>query len=270
MKKLALLPFVLLLILSCTATSPQPNWADLSSTHVFAGEPQGQAIQVLKNQRWSLGYDEEKKNPAWSAYALGPIAHKKHKRVSRFSVDRRTQSRVKHGDYTNTGYSRGHMAPSYGIYSRLGKDAQKETYLCSNICPQKQKHNGGIWLKLEATVAGDGKGEGGWAEKYGKVFVICGPIYDLDSTATLPAGIAIPDAFYKILVRIEDETIQALAFLIPHAPDQTGGKWGELATYLTSVDDVEAKTSLDFMSDLPDALEAEVERRTAAGIWASD
>ena len=71
---------------------------------------------IITNTGFTIGYSESYKNPLWVSYRLFPVANPvSPKRPSKFKVDKRTQSKVKHDDYTHTGYDRGHMAPNYAI-----------------------------------------------------------------------------------------------------------------------------------------------------------
>lgn len=130
---------------------------DYNEVSIFGGEPksiQAGDVKVLNNIGYTVGYSENRRNPLWSAYQCFRVANpEKHKRPSRFKIDPRTESKVTHDDYTNTGYSRGHMSPNYAIDTRYGRDAQLETFLMSNICPQRQSLNGGRWQQLEAKIA---------------------------------------------------------------------------------------------------------------------
>jgi endonuclease G len=251
---------------SRTATNlPQsPSGLVGEDSAAFAGLPAGGHLTVLRNEAFVVGYDEARKDPAWVAYRLaGPATFTGYTRLSRFTVDERTATRVRSGDYTNTGYTRGHMAPSYGIYSRYGPDAQRETYAMSNICPQLAELNSGRWQQLEVLVAGRGPSDSSWAEEYGEVWVIAGPIFDADRTF-LPAGVEIPDAFYKIVLDVDERSgrPRALAFIMPKSAAAE-----ELAAYLVSVDEVESRTGLDFFWQLDDELETELERAPAERLW---
>jgi len=62
-------------------------------------------------------------------------------------------------DYSKTGYDRGHLAPN-AIFD-YDRKTQKETFLMSNIAPQKPKLNRKLWNKIEKFVRLQ-------ARKYGK------------------------------------------------------------------------------------------------------
>ena len=95
--------------------------ADLDD-FVYGGAPKtSRPLTSLINKAYVVGYDEARKAPAWVAYELaGETAFKGHKRVSRFSVDERTTARVKHDDYTKSGFSRGRRLPGRERCRRSG------------------------------------------------------------------------------------------------------------------------------------------------------
>lgn len=86
-------------------------------------------------------------------------------------MDKRTAARVEPDDYTRSGYDRGHMAPNYGIATRFGRQAQEETFLMSNISPQKHGLNAGVWKTLEQRIATNYPG------RFGEVWVLAGPVF---------------------------------------------------------------------------------------------
>lgn len=102
---------------------------------------------LLERRGYRVAYDEKRLNPAWVAYCyeFRPGLHTGHTRIARFSADDGTRAGITHDHYTGSDYSRGHMAPSFGIFTYFGKDAQRETYLMSNVVPQKQAMNAGPW-----------------------------------------------------------------------------------------------------------------------------
>jgi len=228
--------------------------------YAYAGLPRSALpIKVLKNQGFVVGYSDTRKNPLWVAYRILKIeSPTTHKRPSRFKVDNRTAARVSHNDYTRSGYDRGHMAPNYAIATRYGGDAQLETFLMSNICPQKPSLNRHVWKGLEMLVAKD------YANRLEEVWIICGPIFD-EQIERLASGVEIPDAFYKIIVDEKDGKVRVLAFVMPQGVSSS--ERDQLAKFLRSVDDVEQQTGLDFLHELPDDVEDRVEAEKARGGW---
>lgn len=204
----------------------------------------------LTNRTYTVAFDTNTMNPAWVAYKLeyggGGVAPP---RPYRFKTDHRLPSPVKHDDYTNTGYDRGHMAPSYAIAVRYGKAAQIETFLMSNVIPQTSGMNRGPWRLLEEEVAKD------WV-KEGPIWVVTGPLYG-NQTNTLPTGVRIPEASWKVFIQRPgtNRVPRTLAFIVPQRVLQSD----PYTNFVTSVDEVERKTGIDFFSGLTDELECIVE-----------
>jgi len=220
--------------------------------------PVSRVDEVLPNTGFTVGYSDGRKDPLWVCYEVCTVANPvAHDRPSRFSVDLRTVALVSHDSYTNTGYDRGHMAPNATIDYCYGREAQLETFLMSNVCPQTPKLNRGIWATLEGY-------EREWANEYGELWVITGPVFDTD-IQKLPSGVEIPDAFYKIILREGNGSPSVLAFVIPQ--DVQSGS--NLAGYLTSVDSVELGTGFDFLSALPDSVETVIEAKVAGVLWST-
>lgn len=246
------------------------SWKAYEGPFLFAGAPRStRKLNVLKNTAFALGYDDDRRNPAWVAYRISGKQRQDlsaYRRPSRFKVDRRTGTQVEHADFTHSGFDRGHMAPSYAIFSRFGKGAQEETFLLSNICPQTPRLNRGLWKDLELVTSVSNLG---WAVTCETIWIITGPIFAPDA-ATLPSGVAIPSAFYKIILDIDGDPPRprAMAFVIPNT-DVQGVLEHPIGHYLKSIDHVEAMTRLDLYSDLPDEIEAALEEAPAQEVWHS-
>ncbi|MGD9874583.1 MAG: DNA/RNA non-specific endonuclease [Kiritimatiellia bacterium] len=227
----------------------------------YAGAPAAASnrfgkITLLKNRGYAVGYDEGRRNPAWVAYRLFNVRKPPQtSRQDRFNTDKRTIAKVSDNDYSNSGYSRGHMAPSYALAICYGKKAQREAYLMSNMTPQKVPFNGGPWQELEDQELNN------YTRNFGEIWVITGPVYD-QQVEKIPGGSEIPDAFFKIIVDEKDNAIRAIAFLMPHEALSQ-----ELKYYITSIDRIEQLTGLDFLPGLPDHIETVLEARTAPAPW---
>ena len=234
----------------------------LRADYAYAGFPaQGfklfGRLEVLENRGYVAGYSESLRNPLWVCYRIFDVPElHSGKRPSRFSVDKRTRAKVAHDDYTRSGFDRGHMAPNYGIATRYGREAQKETFLMSNIIPQTPRVNQHIWKDLEMRVA----------QTYGRCFrevwVITGPVFDEDPER-LDSGVAIPSSYYKIIVDESGGRLRVLAFLVPrNCPPYT-----RIKSCLVSIDKLEQYTNLDFFPELPDDIEDELEAKPAGRLW---
>jgi len=231
-------------------------------THVYGGSPRVDGfvhgVRVLKNAGYVTGYCEALESPAWVAYRMIDVARlaAPAPRPEAFETDLRTAARVASSAYTNSGYDRGHLAPNYGIATRYGGAAQRETFLMSNITPQRHALNAGVWKGMEMKIATSYPG------RFGEVWVLAGPVFGA-RFARLPNGTAIPEAFFMIVIDESDGRIRTEAFLFPQ---ETPGGAG-LDRFLVSIDEIERRTGLDFLPELEDAAESAVESKRAQGVW---
>ncbi len=225
--------------------------------YTFSGIPvSSRPLKILQNEGYLVGYDEVMRNPAWVAYRLESHAGAKTaERPNGFVADTRTEARVKHDDYTHSGYDRGHLAPNYGIGMTYGEAAQMETFLMSNIVPQSPDLNRGPWKELEQLIANE------YLKHNRELWVITGPIYEEPYTR-LKSGVVVPTAFFKILADEVDGGMRSLALIMRQSLSHEG-----LSNYLVSVDEIESITGLDFFSPMDDAVEAVLESARASRMW---
>jgi len=222
-------------------------------------------VKILINHGYAVGYSEELRNPLWVCYKAtrfeGEVKPVTHERSNFFAADMRTDAKV-HGQTFRGGYQRGHMAPDNAISSIYGTLAQQETYLMSNICPQKKNLNaiGNAWQKLEHYILK-------LAKEREHIFVFCGPIFseeDRDDpvNAKITRGgpkrkIAIPEAFYMILVDVKEEyklslegdlflpKVSVISYIFPQETPR-GADFKDREKYGASIDEVEKRTGFDF------------------------
>ena len=214
---------------------------------------------VLRNQGFMLEYSETLKNPIWVTYKVTEQKYKSGKRPSNFRQDWRSWSSVSHSDYTHSGYNRGHMAPNYVIASRYGRNAQYDTFLMTNITPQKPKLNQKSWQRLEEVIAND------FSEWHGDFWVTTGPIFGDSPKEIKKSGVKVPDAFYKILIKpsTKQTPAQALAFIFP----QDAKARASLMSFVSSIDEVEKATGIDFFHKLEDEFENKLEASKTPEAW---
>ena len=204
--------------------------------------------QIVKHLGYTVSYNSHYKTPNWVAWELTRRETEGEEgRTNKFLPDPELpEPRVVTSDYTHSGYDRGHMAPAADM--KWSKQAMKESFYMSNICPQNRKLNRDDWGDLEEACRG-------WAEKYGTVYIVCGPIYDTKQPKRIgKSGVAVPDRFFKAVLIYNRKNPIAMGFLFDNKAHRQ-----KLANYMTSVDKIEEKTGLDFFAKLPDSIENRIE-----------
>lgn len=224
-------------------------------------------LTILTYDHFEVGYDEQAKNPAWVTYSLsGPIVHRgQDQRPSTFSTEFRTAAHVADRDYRNSGFDRGHLCPSYAMYSRFGVAGMKATFVMTNVVPQYHGLNAGEWEQLEEAIAGRANTNDGWAAAYGPLWVINGPIYDQrPAQEQLKNGTRIPSACFSVVLRTVNGQWDALAFIMPNANDVSG----PVSRYLTSIIEVQRQSGLEVLAGFPaEAGRPQFEVQRAASLW---
>ena len=129
---------------------------------------------VLRNHGFMLGYSELRGNPLWVTFALRPVAYAGagHRRPGHFSADWRNLTRISPEDYAHSGYDRGHMAPNRAMNLLFGRPGQLDSFLMTNIVPQKPELNRKLWGRLEEAELDH------FARLFDPVWVITGPLFD--------------------------------------------------------------------------------------------
>jgi endonuclease G len=251
-----------------TASAPATSGLIGERGIVFGGLPRAGAdlgpVTVLRNEAYLVGYSESRKDPLWVAYHVIHMDKPFHLERPRgnFLTDLRTQARVTHEDFTGSGFDRGHMAPNAAIAHCFGAAAQRETFLLSNICPQAGNLNEKVWAELERAELAYADAPGA----PGDVYVLDGPVFpDISGGGTVRktrTGIAIPTAFYKILIEAPSGRPRAFSVIMPQTVRGT-----ELpGQFLTSIGEIEKETHLTFLPDLP-AAEAATLKAKVAPMW---
>lgn len=232
---------------------------DGDRTHTLGGLPRSdRPLRVLEKSGFIVGYDEARGNPGWVAYrAFEPDSIDAPERPERFVPDRRTRARVHPDLYTNSGFDRGHLAPNYAISVLHGEAAQAETFEMSNIVPQSPALNRQVWRDLEQRIIRR------YTRRFSEVWTITGPVYPENEPEKLGGTVAIPQAFFKIVLDEHKQGLRALAFLIP----QTVSGSEHPAEFLTSIRDIEELTGLDFLTALDSSAQETLEPHVNQRVW---
>lgn len=205
---------------------------------------------IIQHTGFSLVYSEKDEQAKWVAYTLTP-EKAKNKTYNRDKESFREDPLISTGsatdkDYKNSGYSRGHLCPAND--NTWSKEAMHDCFYFSNMSPQKQDFNGGIWKDLEMYVHN-------LATQYDTLYIATGPV--LKSKKSLKTigenEVSVPDYYYKVVMVYGTEP-KAIGYLIPHT-----GFGKDFHAYACTVDEVEKVTGLDFYTRLSNNIETNIE-----------
>jgi endonuclease G len=176
------------------------------------------ADQILFNRHYVLGYSYYFRQAKWALEIIDPDKADL-ERADNFRPDYRIPElfRADLADYSGSGYDRGHLVASAD--QRETEIQNSETFLLSNMSPQKPKFNRDIWKKLESAVR-----ELNAKKNIFETYVICGPIFYFDkAVASIGSeddngvSLPVPNAYFKsILTENNKGRLQMWSFVIPN------------------------------------------------------
>ena len=263
MKNKAIIYPLLVLLLSLIIYLYYPSSNEISTddeinqnlTSSFDYLPTSTTNQIIKHKFYSLSYHEKYEQAEWVAYEL----KKEHligtnRKRPFFEPDKKVKTKsANYRNYKNSGFSKGHLCPAGD--RKFSEEAYNETFLTSNISPQKLDFNGGVWNRLEQKTRF-------WASKERHLYVITGGVLN-DELATIgKEKVAVPKYFYKILLDNSEPEVKAIAFLIPHKESKE-----PLLNFVVSIDSIEKLTQLDFFPALNDSIENQLEKSSNYKKW---
>lgn len=213
--------------------------------------------QILRRKAYTSSYNCDTRNPNWVAWELtGRHTNGKNKRQGlSFQEDYDVPTpRATNMDYMQSGYDRGHMCPSAD--NKWSEQAQKESFLYTNCCPQDHTLNAGSWNDLESVCRR-------WARRYGKIWIACGPVYNGEKHRRIGRNkVFVPEGFFKVVLANDGGRYMALGFLFENTP--TADRFTQ---YVKTVDEVEKITGYDFFAFLPDSIENSIEANSDIDNW---
>lgn len=234
-------------------------------SHVEFGTPSdgSSANDVLLSKRtFHASHHCTEGGPNWVSWNLNKTHYGDAPRSSTFYADASLPSgcyRVVSSDYTNSGYSRGHMTRSEE--RTWSSSDNQQTFLMTNVLPQHQDMNGGPWYRFEQYLQG-------LAQNSNKeLYVISGGIGN-KGTLNGAGRVVIPTYTWKIVVVMpygqglanvtSTSSLQVIAVKMPNTSGIAGNSW---EMYKTTVNDIEYLTKYNFLHRLPDSVETYWEAR---------
>lgn len=222
--------------------------------------------ELLFRTGYVLSHDNWLKIPRWSAYHVssstirGPGV-----RRDNFHAEQDLQEwqRAVPSDYNRTGYDQGHMAPAAAM--KRSQKAMDESFSMANMVPQPGiGFNRHIWAHLEDKVRN-------WALAKGEGWVFVGPAFldadddgDIEFKLIGKSRVAVPTHnFMALVTRAKGGEMDAIAFLLPNIKL----KDDQLPTFIVDMKTIERATGLDFLAELPDDQEDELEAKKQVNLW---
>jgi endonuclease G len=203
---------------------------------------------LVSHKYYTLSYNEEFEQAEWVAYKLNTSFIKGDvKRSNSFYQDKAVQTRsAKKDDYKYSGYDRGHLLPAGD--RKVSKIAMRETFYMSNISPQDPNLNRKAWKYLEEKIRKK-------TYAYDSLYIVTGPIIEKEHEEIGDNQVAVPSAFYKIILNYTNtSSLCATAYILPN---RSVNKLTD--KYTVSIDSVELVTGIDFFAYLPIDVQARFE-----------
>lgn len=217
---------------------------------------------------YSLEYSYKYKHSYWIAYRFDNTTGGNVGRNEAYKPDPELPSQyaAKHNDYTNSGYTRGHLCASSD--RQYSKEANQQTFYMSNINPQSGNgfnQSGSAWNTGEDKVQAWGYNI---SRSTDTLYVVKGgTIGEGMIKGYIKNEIAIPKYFFMAVLFRSGDNYKAIGFYMPHEnlkddPDKKDPK-----KYLMSIDALEQETGIDFFHNLPDNIENTVEATYNVNDW---
>lgn len=213
-------------------------------------------------RNYSFGWSQEDRVALWVAYPLCKLyTNGSAGRTNEWALDPLLgeDSAAPFGGYAGS-YARGHQLPSAD--RQCCYEANAQTFYGTNMTPQLNAHNEGIWADLEGRVRG-------WANTSDTTYVVTGVVVSPSSKKEKDSygkSVTVPDAYFKAVLKYSKSSTlgmwNAAAFYLEHKA--YSGNVGK--EHSMSVDRLEEITGIDFFVNLP----AKLGDDQAAAIEAAD
>ena len=212
---------------------------------------------IINHTAMTLCYSEEHEQAKWVAHIITPEVIKGGLgRSNDFRVDSLvpTGTAVK-ADYWYSGFDRGHLAPSADF--RWSRIAMSESYLYSNMAPQRPELNRERWAELEDAMRQY------VVDHKEQIYLVTGGVLKKGLPKMGKKNkITIPEYFYKVAIDVVGDTIGGIGFILPNETCEN-----PVMSYAVSIDSVEKLTGINFFPNLDDSIENKIESEFDVNQW---
>lgn len=245
----------------------------------------------------SLELDKSQRANRWTCFTMhnGVPNNNVGRTTSTFHPDEcvPTAYQVTHNEYTTgkytttvtnldgsnmTLFARGHICASED--RQTTEDQNYDTFITSNIHPQYQAHNAGLWQRMESKVQ-----TWGYSGSFRDTLYVCkgATIANVNLNGNTVSGtisksevqnlfgvnitgtLTIPRYWYMAVLCLKNGTYKAMAYWTEQINSSCSTT--TLQSCMISIDELERRTGIDFFCNLPDDIEDEVEASFTASQW---
>jgi endonuclease G len=265
--------FILGLCLNACAKKTVSPDKSAETIHLTLGNPTKATSDIanadnflISRPQYVLSYNRSQGTASWVSWHLSNEWKGSIRRQDSFRPDNSLPDgwyRATPGDYTNTGFDRGHLCPS-DDRDKTEED-NNATFLMTNIIPQAPNNNRTTWRNLEEYCRS-------LVDKSNELYIVAG-VYGRGgsgsnggTTHTIASGkITVPARLYKIIIVLPQgdkdlsrisATTRVIAVDMPNQQSVDNMAWHD---YRVSVDSIEKATGFDFLSNLPTGLQQQLE-----------
>jgi DNA/RNA endonuclease G (NUC1) len=224
---------------------------------------------IVRYPQYTASYNQNRGTPNWISYNLEATHFGDEDRCDCFTMDPSlpasfpqltTADYTGAGDFHGYGIDRGHLARSFDRTS--GSLDNARTYLFDNIVPQAADLNQGPWAAFESFLGEEAR------TNNREIYIVTG-VAGNQGTLKNEGRVVIPTSTWKVAVLMPRDLglesihdyrdLEVIAVNMPNEPGVRNVDW---ATYITTVDAVEALSGYDLLALLPDEVEGPIENNT--------
>lgn len=214
-----------------------------------------QEATILEKHGFTIGFSKKYKNAYWVAYKLD--CKETNGKIERSNYFREDEILGKYSpstnDYYASGYDKGHLIPAGDNNS--DSLSMHDSFLMSNVSPQKPAFNRGIWKKLESQVRK-------WACEYDSLYIITGPVLKKGLSRLGKGKVAIPKYFYKSILVYSNKNQSMISFYMSQ-----NTKDENLFDFVITTDSLESILGYDLFPNLDDKIEKSLESQIDTTFW---
>ncbi|MCB2156748.1 DNA/RNA non-specific endonuclease [bacterium] len=235
-----------------------PARPEIHCKHFFHGYPAGTPAtnDLIIRDIYAMSTNDDTKFADWVAYRLDRATVYGNVKTQRnwkpdpwLDPDETLEPDDYRGAFAELHTDRGHQAP---LAAFKGTPYWEETNYLSNITPQRSDLNQGVWVELEGYVRD--------LALSNTVYIMTGPVFEREMPSMPGADEPhrVPSGYWKIVCVANDKGMpqQGAAFFF----DQETPRNSPLSDHVTTIDEIEQRTGLDFLWELDDPMEDAIER----------